>query len=116
MRSLAVVPPVLLDSRERRLCFDNRNGLVEDPMAEYRERPLLNVWTEQVGFIVFNYIYYCIVVFKLTSLFCNRLVGKRDFQGEVPSSPKEFWDNGILSRAQIGGRLRSVLLSFQKDD
>ncbi|EFX82623.1 hypothetical protein DAPPUDRAFT_9290, partial [Daphnia pulex] len=23
------------------------NGLVEDPMAEYRERPLLNVWTEQ---------------------------------------------------------------------
>lgn len=49
MRSLAVVPPVLLDSRERRLCFDNRNGLVQDPMAEYRERPLLNVWTEQVS-------------------------------------------------------------------
>ena len=48
MRSLAEVPPVLLDARERRLCFDNRNGLVEDPMAEYRERPLLNVWTEQV--------------------------------------------------------------------
>ena len=48
MRSLAVVPPVLLDKRERRLCFDNRNGLVEDPMAEYRERPMLNVWSEQV--------------------------------------------------------------------
>ena len=48
MRSLAVVPPVLLDMRERRLCFDNRNGLVEDPMAEYRERPMLNVWSEQV--------------------------------------------------------------------
>ena len=53
MRSLAVVPPVLLDSRERRLCFDNRNGLVEDPMAEYRERPLLNVWTEQVCCVPF---------------------------------------------------------------
>lgn len=48
MRSLAVVPPVLLDAREQRLCFDNRNGLVEDPMGEYRERPLLNVWTEEV--------------------------------------------------------------------
>ena len=48
MRSLAVVPPVLLDSRERRLRFENRNGLVEDPMADYRERSLLNVWSEQV--------------------------------------------------------------------
>ena len=48
MRSLAVVPPVMLDKRERRLCFDNRNGLVEDPMSEYRERPMLNVWSEQV--------------------------------------------------------------------
>ena len=48
MRSMAVVPPVLLDARERRLRFDNLNGLVDDPMAEYRERPLLNVWSEQV--------------------------------------------------------------------
>ena len=55
MRSLAVVPPVLLDARERRLLFDNRNGLVEDPMAEYRERPLLNVWTEEVARITFVY-------------------------------------------------------------
>ena len=52
MRSLAVVPPVLLDKRERRLCFDNRNGLVEDPMSEYRERPMLNVWSEQVWNII----------------------------------------------------------------
>lgn len=55
MRSLAVVPPVLLDKRERRLCFDNRNGLVEDPMSEYRERPMLNVWSEQVWNIILTW-------------------------------------------------------------
>ena len=48
MRSLAVVPPVQLDARERRLRFENRNGLVEDPMTDFRERSLLNVWSEQV--------------------------------------------------------------------
>lgn len=92
MRSLAVVPPVLLDSRERRLCFDNRNGLVEDPMAEYRERPLLNVWTEQV----------CVILaffpasFKANYHVLFFTLGKRDFQGKVPAASKEFWINCLV--------------------
>ena len=44
---------LLLDSWEQRLCFENQNGLVEDPMAEYHERSLLNVWIEQVCFVPF---------------------------------------------------------------
>lgn len=85
MRSLAVVPPVLLDSRERRLCFDNRNGLVEDPMAEYRERPLLNVWTEQVCYLdllspLFKAYYSIAMCLYNDYLFIYFVyVGKRDF-------------------------------------
>ncbi|XP_023222534.1 nuclear receptor corepressor 1-like [Centruroides sculpturatus] len=47
MRSYAVIPPILLDSKQQRLQFINRNGLVEDPMAEYKERQMLNIWTDQ---------------------------------------------------------------------
>jgi hypothetical protein len=101
MRSLAVVPPVLLDSRERRLCFDNRNGLVEDPMAEYRERPLLNVWTEQVCSreppLKLAFPYLCIQRNYSYLFVCFFYVGKRDFQGEVSSTSKEFWVNCLLS-------------------
>jgi hypothetical protein len=89
MRSLAVVPPVLLDSRERRLCFDNRNGLVEDPMAEYRERPLLNVWTEQVCLILAFFP----ASFKANYHVLFFTLGKRDFQGKVPA---EFWINCLV--------------------
>ncbi|CAH1800389.1 unnamed protein product [Owenia fusiformis] len=45
IRSYAVIPPVLLDSRQRRYRFMNNNGLIEDSMAEYKERQNLNVWT-----------------------------------------------------------------------
>lgn len=47
MRSYAVIPPILLDSKQQRLQFINKNGLVEDPMAEYKERQMLNIWTDQ---------------------------------------------------------------------
>ena len=46
MRSYAVIPPMLLDARERTLCFHNNNGLIEDPMAEYKERQVFNMWTD----------------------------------------------------------------------
>ncbi|XP_074640514.1 uncharacterized protein LOC141898487 [Tubulanus polymorphus] len=45
MRSYAVVPPMMLDARQRKYRFINNNGLIEDPMAEYKERQLLNIWT-----------------------------------------------------------------------
>uniref|UniRef100_T1JIR2 SANT domain-containing protein n=1 Tax=Strigamia maritima TaxID=126957 RepID=T1JIR2_STRMM len=47
MRSYAVIPPILLHAKQRRLRFDNKNGLIEDPMAEHRDRQLLNLWTDQ---------------------------------------------------------------------
>ncbi len=37
MRSYAVVAPMMLDSFERRHFFNNNNGLIEDPMSEYKE-------------------------------------------------------------------------------
>ncbi|KAJ9589601.1 hypothetical protein L9F63_017186, partial [Diploptera punctata] len=45
MRSYAVVPPILLDARQRRMTYSNNNGRIEDFTAEYKERQLLNVWT-----------------------------------------------------------------------
>lgn len=45
MRSMAVVPPILLDAAQRRLSFQNNNGLIDDYNSEYKERQLLNVWT-----------------------------------------------------------------------
>ena len=46
MRSYAVVPPMMLDARARSLKFINNNGLIEDPMAEFKERQHLNIWTQ----------------------------------------------------------------------
>ncbi|KAL5016148.1 hypothetical protein ScPMuIL_005737 [Solemya velum] len=46
MRSYAVVPPMMLDARQRKLRYINNNSLIEDPMAEYKERQYLNVWTQ----------------------------------------------------------------------
>ncbi|KAH3891850.1 hypothetical protein DPMN_015959, partial [Dreissena polymorpha] len=47
MRTLAVVPPMMLDARQRRLKFINKNGLISDCMEEYKERKYFNVWTAQ---------------------------------------------------------------------
>ncbi|XP_078336139.1 uncharacterized protein LOC111132990 isoform X2 [Crassostrea virginica] len=47
MRSYAVVPPMMLDARQRKLRYTNNNGRVEDPMAEYEDRKFINVWTPQ---------------------------------------------------------------------
>lgn len=45
MRSYAVIPPILLDSRQRKLCYSNKNGHILDMESEYKERLLINVWT-----------------------------------------------------------------------
>ncbi|KAK6636597.1 hypothetical protein RUM43_010259 [Polyplax serrata] len=45
MRSYAVIPPILLDSRQRKLKYVNNNGKLEDFSREYKERQLLNFWT-----------------------------------------------------------------------
>ncbi|XP_049519814.1 uncharacterized protein LOC119446052 isoform X4 [Dermacentor silvarum] len=47
MRSYAVVPPILVDVRSRRPRYLNRNSLVEDLSAEYKDRQMQNVWTDQ---------------------------------------------------------------------
>ncbi|XP_070571465.1 nuclear receptor corepressor 1-like isoform X2 [Ptychodera flava] len=46
VRTLAVVPPMLYDAEQKRIKFINKNGLIEDPMKEYKDRQLLNLWTE----------------------------------------------------------------------
>lgn len=47
MRSYAVVPPILLDARQRRCVFMNTNGLIEDYEGEYKERNHLNIWSAE---------------------------------------------------------------------
>ncbi|XP_046570749.1 LOW QUALITY PROTEIN: uncharacterized protein LOC124278997 [Haliotis rubra] len=46
MRSYAVVPPMMLDARQRKFRFINNNGLIEDPMGDYKEKQIVNKWTE----------------------------------------------------------------------
>lgn len=46
MRSYAVVPPLLLDSKQRSIYYVNNNGRLEDFAADYKEKQLLNVWTQ----------------------------------------------------------------------
>lgn len=47
MRSYAVIPPLLLDAKQRRIAFQNRNGLLqpEELEALHNERSLINVWS-----------------------------------------------------------------------
>ena len=47
MRSYAVIPPLLLDAKQRKLAFQNRNGLLqpEELEALHSERKLINVWS-----------------------------------------------------------------------
>ena len=47
MRSYAVIPPILLDDRARKRRFTNSNGLIEEPMQEYKDKQLINLWTDQ---------------------------------------------------------------------
>lgn len=47
MRTLAVEPPPMLDERERRVKFVNRNGLVRDPLGIINERKHKNIWSEK---------------------------------------------------------------------
>ncbi|XP_033618575.1 nuclear receptor corepressor 2 [Fukomys damarensis] len=47
MRQLAVVPPMLYDADQQRIKFINMNGLVDDPMKVYKDRQVMNVWSEQ---------------------------------------------------------------------
>lgn len=46
MRSYAVVPPLLLDAKQRSVYYVNNNGRVDDFPNAYKERHLLNVWTQ----------------------------------------------------------------------
>lgn len=46
MRSYAVIPPIIHDSRHKKYLFVNKNGIVEDPLREHKERSLANVWTD----------------------------------------------------------------------
>lgn len=45
MRSYAVIPPILLDTKERKITYQNNNGYIENMEAEYKSRQYLNMWT-----------------------------------------------------------------------
>ncbi|XP_041350209.1 uncharacterized protein LOC121369305 isoform X2 [Gigantopelta aegis] len=47
MRSYAVIPPMMLDARQRKMRFLNNNGLIEDPMEQYKEVQQVVRWTDQ---------------------------------------------------------------------
>ena len=46
MRTGAIIPPMMLDARQRCFRFYNNNGFIEDAMEEYQECKHHNVWTE----------------------------------------------------------------------
>lgn len=41
MRSYAVIPPLMLDSKQRRLVFNNENGALIDMETEFKVRNLV---------------------------------------------------------------------------
>lgn len=45
MRSYAVIPPILLDAKQKKLKYVNNNGHIMDMETEHKERQNLNVWT-----------------------------------------------------------------------
>lgn len=47
MKSYAVIPPMLEEMRSRKPKFINRNGFVEDVIAEYKKFQILNTWTDE---------------------------------------------------------------------
>uniref|UniRef100_A0A8B9SZ86 Nuclear receptor corepressor 2 n=1 Tax=Anas platyrhynchos TaxID=8839 RepID=A0A8B9SZ86_ANAPL len=46
MRQLAVIPPMLYDADQQRMKFINMNGLMDDPMKVYKDRQVMNMWSE----------------------------------------------------------------------
>ncbi|KAF2358361.1 N-CoR GPS2-interacting domain, partial [Trinorchestia longiramus] len=47
MRSYAVIPPIVLDEVRRNYRYHSKNGLIKDPVAEYKEHKNINTWSEQ---------------------------------------------------------------------
>uniref|UniRef100_A0A8B9H546 Nuclear receptor corepressor 2 n=1 Tax=Astyanax mexicanus TaxID=7994 RepID=A0A8B9H546_ASTMX len=47
MRQLAVIPPMLFDAEQQRIKFINMNGLMDDPMKIYKDRQVMNMWSDQ---------------------------------------------------------------------
>ncbi|XP_045598857.2 protein PRRC2A isoform X4 [Procambarus clarkii] len=47
MRAYAVIPPILLEEKKRRHRYINQNGLIEEPISEYKDHKNINIWTEQ---------------------------------------------------------------------
>lgn len=45
MRSYAVIPPMLLDAKQRKVTYQNDNGFIEDMEEVYKRRQFLNIWT-----------------------------------------------------------------------
>ena len=46
-RTHAAVPPMLVEERERNLRYDNKNGLIADPMALHRESCFMYMWSDE---------------------------------------------------------------------
>lgn len=45
MRSYAVIPPIMLDAKERKHVYQNNNGHILDMEAVHKSRQYLNIWT-----------------------------------------------------------------------
>ncbi|RUS76383.1 hypothetical protein EGW08_015863, partial [Elysia chlorotica] len=47
MRSLSVIPPMMLDARQRKMRFVNNNGLLEDPLEIHKDAQKFQTrWTD----------------------------------------------------------------------
>jgi len=54
LKTLATVPPMILDSAQRKAKFQSTNGIIEDPATLERERKTLNPWTDEEKAIFFQ--------------------------------------------------------------
>lgn len=46
-RTHAVIPSMLTEECDQRVCFYNTNGLIDDPMALHRDSRFINVWSDE---------------------------------------------------------------------
>lgn len=46
-RTHAAVPAMLVDEMDKRVRYDNKNGLIADPMALHRESCFMYMWSEE---------------------------------------------------------------------
>jgi amino acid permease len=105
MRSYAVIPPALLDAKTRSRRFTNTNGLIEDPMQEYKDKQFLNLWTDQekeifkASLFIYLFIYIILSCFYLSSTTNNNTQISSNQQDNNSNLVQFIYSTGKVSSA-----------------